>query len=196
MKNELNTCFQQKFATCSYGVGIGRAWCSRKACEICSSLVQKKKLIFLNFSSHKLPKQQSTSFWSQGILEVKVDVPCTICFFTYQSIKECFTSLVGLKGNRIYNRQSLQLRNNGLTFRGVGERQSLQNVIVIICTMYNFYVVRPFLTEVVFPLNLQVIIMPHTDLHIPRNEFMTEGETRGEMLGLVKKYYKNWYEIL
>jgi hypothetical protein len=28
MKNELNTCFQQKFATGSYGVGIGRAWCS------------------------------------------------------------------------------------------------------------------------------------------------------------------------
>jgi hypothetical protein len=44
MKNELNTCFQQKFATGSYEVGIGRAWCSRKACEICSSLVQKKKL--------------------------------------------------------------------------------------------------------------------------------------------------------
>jgi hypothetical protein len=39
MKNELNTCFQQKFATGSYSVGIGRAWCSRKACEICSSLV-------------------------------------------------------------------------------------------------------------------------------------------------------------
>jgi hypothetical protein len=49
MKNELNTCFQQKFATGSYGVGIGRAWCSQKACEICSSLVQKKKLNFLNF---------------------------------------------------------------------------------------------------------------------------------------------------
>jgi hypothetical protein len=44
MKNELNTCFQQKFATGSYRVGIGRAWCSRKACEICSSLVQKKKI--------------------------------------------------------------------------------------------------------------------------------------------------------
>jgi hypothetical protein len=27
------------------------------------------------FSSHKLPKQQSTSFWSQGILGVKKDVP-------------------------------------------------------------------------------------------------------------------------
>jgi hypothetical protein len=71
MKNELNTCFQQKFAMGSYGVGIGCA--SRKACEIFSSLVQKKKLIFLNFSSHKLPKQQSTSFWFQGILGVKKD---------------------------------------------------------------------------------------------------------------------------
>jgi hypothetical protein len=71
MKNELNTCFQQKFAMSSYGVGIGRAWCSRKACKIFSSLVQKKKLKKNYFSSHKLPKQQSTSFWSQGILGVK-----------------------------------------------------------------------------------------------------------------------------
>jgi hypothetical protein len=30
-KNELNTCFQQKFTMGSYGVGIGRAWCSWKA---------------------------------------------------------------------------------------------------------------------------------------------------------------------
>jgi hypothetical protein len=56
----------------SYRVGIGRAWCSRKACEICSSLVQKKKLKKNYFSSHKLPKQQSTSFWSQGILGVSL----------------------------------------------------------------------------------------------------------------------------
>jgi hypothetical protein len=52
-KNELNTCFQQKFATGSYGVEIGRAWCLRKACKICSSLVQKNKN---KNSSHKLPK--------------------------------------------------------------------------------------------------------------------------------------------
>jgi hypothetical protein len=71
MKNELNTCFQQKFATGSYGVEIGRAWCSWKACEICSSLVQKKKFKKKYFSSHKLSKQQSTSFWSQGILGIK-----------------------------------------------------------------------------------------------------------------------------
>jgi hypothetical protein len=69
-KNELNTCFQQKFATGSYGVGIGRAWCSWKACEICRSLVQKKKLKNNKNSSHKLLKLQLTSFWSQGILGV------------------------------------------------------------------------------------------------------------------------------
>jgi hypothetical protein len=72
MKNELNTCFQQKFATGSYRVGIGRAWCSREACEICSSLIQKKKLKKNKNSSHKLPKQQSRSFWSQGILGVNI----------------------------------------------------------------------------------------------------------------------------
>jgi hypothetical protein len=71
-ENELNIHFQQKFATGSYGVGIGRVWYSRKACEICSLLVQKKKLKKNHFSSHKLPKHQSTSFWSQGILEVKI----------------------------------------------------------------------------------------------------------------------------
>jgi hypothetical protein len=50
---------------------------SQKACEICSSLVQKKKLKKKYFSSDKLPKQQLTSFWSQGILEVKMTI-----FFT------------------------------------------------------------------------------------------------------------------
>jgi hypothetical protein len=52
-----NTCFEQNFTTGSYGVGIGCAWCFQKACRICSSLVQKKKLKKNYFSSHKLPKQ-------------------------------------------------------------------------------------------------------------------------------------------
>jgi hypothetical protein len=43
-KNEVNTRFEQNFTTGSYGVGIGRAWCPWKACEISSSLIQKKKL--------------------------------------------------------------------------------------------------------------------------------------------------------
>jgi hypothetical protein len=36
---KMNLILQQKFATGSYEVEIGRAWYSRKACEICSSLV-------------------------------------------------------------------------------------------------------------------------------------------------------------
>ena len=42
-KNELNTCFKQYFTTGSYGVGIGRVWCSTLfllkvlvSCEKCS----------------------------------------------------------------------------------------------------------------------------------------------------------------
>jgi hypothetical protein len=64
MINELNTCFQQNFTTGSYEVGIGCTWCSWKACEICSSLVQKKKY---KFSSHKLEarsrEEQNFSQW-------------------------------------------------------------------------------------------------------------------------------------
>jgi hypothetical protein len=71
-KNELDNRFEQNFTTDSYKVGIGRAWCSRKACEICSSLVQKKILKNKYFSLHKLPKLQLTSFWSQGILGVNI----------------------------------------------------------------------------------------------------------------------------
>ena len=41
-ENELNTHTEQNFTTSSYGVGIGRTWCSQKACEIYSSLIQKK----------------------------------------------------------------------------------------------------------------------------------------------------------
>jgi hypothetical protein len=49
MKNELNTHFEQNFTIGSYGVGIGRAWCSRKACEICSSFSQEKNFKKLFF---------------------------------------------------------------------------------------------------------------------------------------------------
>jgi hypothetical protein len=40
VRNECTTCFEQNFTTSSYRVGIGRAWCSQKACEIYCSLVQ------------------------------------------------------------------------------------------------------------------------------------------------------------
>ena len=71
MKNELKTHFEQNFTPGSYEVGIWRAWCFWKACEICSSLVQKQKIEKKKNSSHKLPKLQLTSFGFQGILGVK-----------------------------------------------------------------------------------------------------------------------------
>jgi hypothetical protein len=55
-ENEFKTCIEQNFTTGSYTVGIGHAWYSWKACEICSSLVQNKRLKRNYFSSHKLPK--------------------------------------------------------------------------------------------------------------------------------------------
>jgi hypothetical protein len=54
----------------SYKVGIWHAWCCQKGCEICSSLVQKKKLKKIHFASYMLPKEQTTNIWSQGILGV------------------------------------------------------------------------------------------------------------------------------
>jgi hypothetical protein len=70
MKNELTTHFEQNFTIGSYRVGIWCAWCCRKACEICSSIVQKKNLKSKYFSSHRLPKEQMTNCWSQGILRI------------------------------------------------------------------------------------------------------------------------------
>jgi hypothetical protein len=93
MKNELNTRFQKNFTMGSYGVEIGCAWYSQKACEICSSLVQKKKLKRIYFSSHKLPKQQSTNFWSQRILGVKYTFICLLSNL-YSSIQFSISYIV------------------------------------------------------------------------------------------------------
>jgi hypothetical protein len=75
------THFEQNFTTGSIGIGIGRAWCSRKACEIFGSLIQKKngkKIMFLHTScpNNNRPVFEKSNnnqlvFWSQGILEVK-----------------------------------------------------------------------------------------------------------------------------
>jgi hypothetical protein len=47
------------------------------------------------------------------LLHLKVLMPWALGFFKYSSIKEHLTSIVGLEGNTSYNRQSLQLKNNG-----------------------------------------------------------------------------------
>jgi hypothetical protein len=46
-ENEHKTHFEQNCTMGSYRVGIGHAWHPWKACEICGSLIQKKKMDFL-----------------------------------------------------------------------------------------------------------------------------------------------------
>jgi hypothetical protein len=65
-------------------------------------LSKRKKLNFLFFSfSHKLPKQQSTNFWSQGILGVniflqkinkftKIEYVCFAYFLIFSQFHEIF----------------------------------------------------------------------------------------------------------
>jgi hypothetical protein len=55
------------------------------ACRSSSKIIGKMSLILVfnkNFSSHKLPKQQLTNFWSQGILGINMQL-----FFLVEKIK-------------------------------------------------------------------------------------------------------------
>jgi hypothetical protein len=45
---------------------------------------KRKKWKKNHFSSHKLPKQQLTSFWSQGILGVKIDTISNLCACSFK----------------------------------------------------------------------------------------------------------------
>ena len=72
------------------------------------------------------------------LLPLKVYIPCALCFFTYWLIKEHFTSITGLEGNRIYNHQSLQPKTMRLISRGVGNRQFLQNIVITILYHIKF----------------------------------------------------------
>jgi hypothetical protein len=62
-KMNLIPVLKKHFTIGSYGVGIGRAWHSRKAYETHSLLMNPKEKLKKNyFSSHKLLKHKSTSF--------------------------------------------------------------------------------------------------------------------------------------
>jgi hypothetical protein len=73
------------------------------------------------------------------LILLKVLVPCALCFFTYWSMKVHFILIEGSEGNRIYNYQSFQLRNNEFRiFLGVGDCQPLQNIIITILYHKHF----------------------------------------------------------
>jgi hypothetical protein len=52
---------------------------------------------FLNFSSHKPPKQQSTSFWSQGILGAKETEITTRMWYMMGVLKNLLISMTWKK---------------------------------------------------------------------------------------------------
>jgi hypothetical protein len=89
--------------------------------------------------------------WLITLLPLKVLVPWVLGFFTYSSIKEYFTSIVGLEGNRSYNCQSFQLRNNGFwIWRGLATANPSKISLSQFWTMSTFYMVRALLTETMF----------------------------------------------
>jgi hypothetical protein len=71
MKNELNSCFQQKFAWAYTESELGVLGVHGKLVKYIDHSSKRKKLKKIYLSLHKLPKQQLTNFWSQGILGVK-----------------------------------------------------------------------------------------------------------------------------
>jgi hypothetical protein len=56
-----------------------------------------KELKFFYFSSHKLPKQQSTNFWSQGILGVKETEITTRMWYMMGVVKNLLISMTWKK---------------------------------------------------------------------------------------------------
>jgi hypothetical protein len=82
------------------------------------------------------------------LLPLKVLMPWALGFFTYSSIKKHFTSIVGLEGNRSYNCQSLQLRNNGFwIWGGLATANPSKTSLSQFWTMSTFHMARALLTE-------------------------------------------------
>jgi hypothetical protein len=102
-------------------------------------------------------------FWT--LLLLKVLMPWALGFFTYLSIKEHFTSIVGLEGNRSYNHQSLQLRNIGFWVWGGSATANPSKISLSqFWTMSTFHMARALLTEIVF---LGKICFPIYFIHSP-----------------------------
>jgi hypothetical protein len=89
-----------------------------------------------------------TCYPNRTLLPLKVLMPWALGFFTYSSIKEHFTSIVCLEGNRSYNCQSLQLRNNGFwVWGGLAIANPSKISLSQLWTMNTFHMARALLIE-------------------------------------------------
>jgi hypothetical protein len=96
------------------------------------------------------------------LLPLKVLMPWVLGFFTYSSVKEHFTSIVGLEGNRSYKCQSLQLRNNGFwVWGGLATANPSKISLSQFWTMSTFHMARALLTETVLNINVLPMYICH-----------------------------------
>jgi hypothetical protein len=97
-------------------------------------------------------------------------MPWALGFFTYSSTKEHFISIVGLEGNKSYNCQSFQLRNNGFwVWGGLATAHPSKISISQFWTMSTFHMARALLTETMF--NTTFVISAHAmwKMHVVQN---------------------------
>jgi hypothetical protein len=78
-------------------------------------------------------------------------MPWALGFFTYSSIKEHFTLIEGLEGNKSYNHQSFQLKTNGCwVWGGLATANPSKISLSQLWIMRTFHMARALLTEIVF----------------------------------------------
>jgi hypothetical protein len=117
-------------------------WPSKLSCPL---KAQGKKLFF--------------QLWMLTLLPLKVLMSWELGFFTYSSIKEHFTSIVGLERNRSYNYQSLQLRNNGFSvWGGLATANPSKISLSHFWTMSTFHMARALLIEIVLYVTIMAYI--------------------------------------
>jgi hypothetical protein len=77
-------------------------------------------------------------------------MPWALGFFTYSLIKEHLTSIVGLEGNKSYNRVSFQLKNNGFwIWGGLATANPSKISLSQLWTMSTFHMAWALLIETV-----------------------------------------------
>jgi hypothetical protein len=133
---------------------------------------QKLHIWWASYSSQGQKYNKGCLRWT--LLPLKVFMPWALGFFTYSSIKEHFTSIVGLKGNKSYNCQSLQLRNNEFwVWGGLATANPSKISISQFWTMSTFHMARALLTKTMLMVQVPKASSTYTirQLQVPKMRY-------------------------
>jgi hypothetical protein len=120
-------------------------------------------------------------------------MPWALAFFTYSSIKEHFTSIIGLKGNKSYNCQSLQLRNNGFwVWGGLATANPSKISIPQFWTMSTFHMARALLTETMFIIKVCIHCLWGKKLSSPVESWIELSRSRIRFMCILHSFYMGW----